>query len=132
MKSGFTLEQVSRDPVVSRSTEFAERKGIGHPDSISDGIAEAVSRKLSREYRDRFGRILHHNTDEVQLVAGSSNPELGDGETLDPIYILLTGRATRAFQGEKIPVKKLATEAAKNYVQQNFKALKPGHIDFEA
>ncbi|MFB6147348.1 MAG: methionine adenosyltransferase, partial [Candidatus Nanohaloarchaea archaeon] len=55
-------------------TELVERKGIGHPDSICDGVAESVSRALCREYRDRFGKVLHHNTDEVQLVAGSSEP----------------------------------------------------------
>ena len=30
--------------------EVVERKGIGHPDSISDGIAETVSRVLSQTY----------------------------------------------------------------------------------
>ncbi len=126
------VEKVAKDPVVSRKTEFVERKGIGHPDSISDGLAEAISRKLSQEYRDRFGKILHHNTDEVQLVAGSSEPKLGGGKITEPIYILLTGRATREFQGEKVPVQRLAVEAAKEYVEENFKALEPEHIDFEA
>ena len=52
-------------PVHKQEVELVERKGIGHPDSICDGIAEAVSRALSREYVKRCGRILHHNTDQV-------------------------------------------------------------------
>jgi S-adenosylmethionine synthetase len=44
------------DPV-----EIVERKGLGHPDTICDALAESLSRALCREYRTRFGAILHHN-----------------------------------------------------------------------
>lgn len=124
--------EVDNDPVKERKTELVERKGVGHPDSISDGIAEKVSRELSREYRDRFGSILHHNTDEVQLVAGESNPGFGSGEVIEPIYILLTGRATKEFNGEEIPVDKIALDAAKNYIDSNFKELDSSQIEFES
>ncbi len=124
--------EVDKDPVKQRKTELVERKGIGHPDSISDGIAEKVSRELSREYRDRFGHILHHNTDEVQLVAGESNPSFGSGEVIEPIYILLTGRATKEFNGEEIPVDKIALNAAKEYINSNFKELDSSQIEFES
>lgn len=130
--SNISIEKVSEDPIESRQIELVERKGLGHPDSISDGIAESVSRALCREYKERFGRILHHNTDEAQLVAGSSNPEFGDGETIEPIYILLTGRATKEFAGEEIPVDRIALDAAKNYIQENFKVLSPEDIEFES
>ncbi len=124
--------EVDKDPVKQRKTELVERKGIGHPDSISDGIAEKVSRELSREYRDRFGSILHHNTDEVQLVAGESNPGFGSGEVIEPIYILLTGRATKEFNGEEIPVDKIALNAAKEYINENFKELDTSQIELES
>lgn len=127
-----SIERVSEDPIESRKIELVERKGIGHPDSISDGIAESVSRALCREYRERFGKILHHNTDEVQLVAGSSNSEFSEGEVIEPIYILLTGRATKEFADEKIPVDQIALKAAKNYVKENFKVLSPEDIEFES
>ncbi|MFB6200076.1 MAG: methionine adenosyltransferase [Candidatus Nanohaloarchaea archaeon] len=127
-----TIEKIDKDPVKSKNVEIVERKGLGHPDSIADGIAEAVSRKLCQEYRKRVGKVLHHNTDEVQIVAGKSKPELGGGEQEKPIYILLTGRATRKFKGEKIPVDKLAVDAARNYIKQNFKQLSPEHIEFDS
>ena len=125
-------KKISQDPVKSRDNELVERKGIGHPDSICDGIAESVSRALSKEYRERFGKVLHHNTDEAQLVAGNSNPEYGGGEIISPIYILLTGRATKEFKGEEIPVDEIALEAAKNYVDKTFKKLDSRHIEFES
>jgi S-adenosylmethionine synthetase len=124
--------KIEEDPVKSRNTELVERKGLGHPDSISDGIAESVSRTLSREYRDRFGRVLHHNTDEVQLVAGNSDPGWGEGEVISPMYILLAGRATKEFDGEKIPVDEIALDAAKEYISENFKKLEPRHVEFES
>jgi S-adenosylmethionine synthetase len=124
--------KIKEDPVKSRDTELVERKGIGHPDSISDGIAESVSQALSQEYRERFGKVLHHNTDEAQLVAGNSEPKFGSGEVISPIYILLAGRATKEFQGEKIPVDEIALEAAKDYIRENFKKLEPRHIEFES
>ncbi len=129
-----THHEVDKDPVKQRKTELVERKGLGHPDSISDGIAESVSQALSREYRDRFGTILHHNTDEVQLVAGEANPDIDseEGEIIEPIYILLTGRATKEFNGEKIPVDRIALDAAKNYIDSNFKQLETSHIEFES
>ncbi|WP_414837329.1 methionine adenosyltransferase [Candidatus Nanosalina sp. VS9-1] len=120
------------DPVENREVELVERKGLGHPDSICDGLAEKVSRELSREYRKRFGHILHHNTDEVQLVAGESNPGFGEGEIVEPVFILLTGRATKSFDGEEIPVDKIALDAAKEYIDENFKALDSSHIEFES
>lgn len=123
--------RVKQDPVKQRKTELVERKGLGHPDSICDGIAEAVSRKLSQEYRNRFGRILHHNTDEVQLVAGEADPEFGSGEIVEPIYILLTGRATKQFENENIPVEKLALEAARYYINENLH-LSPSQVEIES
>ncbi|QKQ98116.1 methionine adenosyltransferase [Candidatus Nanohaloarchaea archaeon] len=124
--------ETQSDPVKNREVELVERKGLGHPDSICDGIAEKISRELSREYRDRFGHILHHNTDEAQLVAGESNPEFNSGEVIEPIFILLTGRATKQFEGEEIPVDKIALDAAKEYIEDNFKALDPSQIEFKS
>ncbi|HXQ67877.1 MAG TPA: methionine adenosyltransferase, partial [Alphaproteobacteria bacterium] len=47
------------------SVEVVERKGLGHPDTLCDMLAEALSLSLSRFYRERFGLILHHNVDKV-------------------------------------------------------------------
>jgi S-adenosylmethionine synthetase len=112
--------------------EFVERKGIGHPDSICDGVAEAVSRRLSRYYRDEFGEILHHNTDKVQLVAGSTAPAFGGGDIVDPIYVLIGGRATREYRGREVPVDTLATDAAREYVEDHVPHLPSEGIEFES
>jgi len=111
------VEFVNREPVEEQEIEMVERKGLGHPDSLCDGIAEAVSVALCKEYKRKCGMILHHNTDKVQLVAGRSNPKYGGGEVISPIYILLGGRATRKFEGEEIAVDTIAMKAAKDYLR---------------
>ena len=113
------------EPVVGRAVEdqdveIVERKGIGHPDSLCDGIAEHVSQALAREYIDRVGKVLHYNTDETQLVAGSSAPTFEGGEVIDPIYLLITGRATKQYDGAKIPAETIALSAAREYIQAEF------------
>ena len=113
------------EPVVGRAVEdqeveIVERKGLGHPDSICDGIAEHVSQALAREYIDRVGKVLHYNTDETQLVAGRAAPAFGGGEVFEPIYVLITGRATKEYGGTKVPAETIALRAARDYFQQNF------------
>ena len=112
--------------VEDQDIEIVERKGIGHPDSICDGIAETVSRALAQTYIDRFGTVLHYNTDETQLVAGTAAPAYGGGEVLEPIYILVVGRATKKFDGERIPAESIALRAARDYLDEQFPHLDLG------
>jgi len=119
------------EPVVGRAVEdqeveIVERKGLGHPDSICDGIAEHVSRALATAYIERFGTVLHYNTDETQLVAGSAAPAYGGGEIIEPIYVLITGRATNRYDGRRIPTETIALRAARDYLTENFPHLEFG------
>jgi S-adenosylmethionine synthetase len=75
--------------------EVVERKGIGHPDTLADGISEAISRELCKHYLDEFGQILHHNVDKVLIIAGKSQPEFGGGSILIAPCVVVGGRATR-------------------------------------
>jgi S-adenosylmethionine synthetase len=111
------VEHLMETPVEKQQIELVERKGVGHPDSISDGLAEAVSRALCAEYIKKCGVVLHHNTDETQIVAGRSNPQFGGGEVMQPIYTLLVGRATKEFEGTEIPAEAVALRAARAYMR---------------
>ena len=112
--------------VEDQHIEIVECKGLGHPDSICDGIAESVGRALAQTYLDRFGRLLHFNTDETQLAAGRAAPAFGGGELLEPIYVLVVGRATKEYEGEQIPAEAVALRAARRYLDENFPQLNPG------
>jgi S-adenosylmethionine synthetase len=123
MTRNIVVESLPQALVEEREVEIVERKGIGHPDSVSDGIAEAVSRALSRYYINNYGRILHHNTDQVEVVGGQSQPEFNGGIILEPVYILLSGRATTTVNGSRIPYRSIAIKAASDYLKERFDTL---------
>ena len=108
------------DPV-----EVVERKGLGHPDTICDALAETLSRNLCREYRQRFGRILHHNVDKALLCGGRSTPALGGGSVDAPIDIYLAGRATSQVGSDVIPIEEIAIEGSRSWLRSNLHALDP-------
>ncbi|SDJ24972.1 methionine adenosyltransferase [Halovenus aranensis] len=120
------VEETEGMAVEDEHVEIVERKGIGHPDSICDGVAEAVSRALAQTYLDRFGKPLHFNTDETQLVAGTAAPAFGGGEMLEPIYLLIVGRATKEYDGERIPAETIALRTAREYLDETFPYLDVG------
>ncbi len=117
MERNIRVEKITQTPIEKQEIEIVERKGVGHPDSMADGFAEAVSRGLCNEYIKKFGTVLHHNTDQVEVVAGRSHPEYRGGELISPIYVLLVGRATKEFQEKKIPTDTVAVRAAKQYLK---------------
>ena len=127
MKKNIFVEKLIQKPIEQQEIEIVERKGIGHPDSISDGIAESVSRALCNAYIEQFGEIMHHNTDEVQITAGESDPVFGGGDIIKPMDILLTGRGIAEFHDEKngkLEIKKMGLDriaigAAKEYLREN-------------
>ncbi|MBS3782639.1 MAG: methionine adenosyltransferase [Candidatus Thermoplasmatota archaeon] len=119
MSNNIEAEVIYETPIENQNIEIVERKGIGHPDSVADGIAEEVSKALSRMYLEKHDRILHHNTDEVQIVGGQAKPVFGGGEILEPVYILLAGRATTDVNGKRLPYKSTALNTAENYLEEN-------------
>ena len=123
------IEKVDKTPVAKRLVEIVERKGQGHPDYIADGISEWVSRYLSKYYLETFGVILHHNVDKTLVVGGQAAPRFGGGEVLQPIYILVSGRATYEVRTKdgvvKIPLGPLVVQAARDWIRQHFRFLDP-------
>jgi S-adenosylmethionine synthetase len=104
---------------VPPGAEVVERKGLGHPDTICDALAESLSQALSRYYRDTFGVILHHNVDKALLVGGAARPAFDGGEILEPIEIYLAGRAVDRAGNETVPVRNIAMETARRWLMDN-------------
>jgi S-adenosylmethionine synthetase len=105
------------------AVEVVERKGLGHPDTICDALAETLSRNLCREYRDRYGRVLHHNVDKALLCGGSAAPAFGGGTVLEPIEVYLAGRATVRVGGEALPIREITVEGSRAWLRANLHAL---------
>jgi S-adenosylmethionine synthetase len=126
MARNIVVEPLCCTPIERQDIEIVERKGIGHPDSIADGLAESVSRALCKMYISRYDRILHHNTDECQIVGGQSAPKFGGGVVLEPAQVILVGRATTEVDKERLPYRSVAIKAAKQYLDKHF-----SHLDTE-
>jgi S-adenosylmethionine synthetase len=125
---------VTRNIVVTEATgpsiedipvEIVERKGIGHPDSLCDGIAERISVDYTRWCQENLGVMLHHNFDKVQLVAGEVELAYGGGRLVKPILIQIAGRGVPSWQGQEIPLDEIAVEAAKQHVRETMRHLDP-------
>ena len=112
-------------PLESSEVEIVERKGLGHPDTICDALAEQLSVSLCHFYQERFGLLLHHNVDKVLLWGGIARPAFGGGKILAPSEIFLAGRATQEFKGVRVPVQELAIESSRNWLRDNFHVLDP-------
>jgi S-adenosylmethionine synthetase len=82
------VENAGSIPSGMQRIELVERKGTGHPDTICDSLIEAVSTSLCREYRERTGRLLHHNIDKGGLIAGRTLVKPGGGKVLEPMTAL--------------------------------------------
>ena len=129
MPRNIVVRELQQPAVEEGQVELVERKGLGHPDYISDAVAEEASRQLSIYYRERFGTIMHHNLDKVLLVGGQAAPRWGGGDVLQPIYIIVSGRATtevRTSSGvEEVPVGRIILKAVKEWVKRNLRFLDP-------
>lgn len=108
-----------------QSVEVVEHKGLGHPDTICDALAETLSRNLCREYQDRFGRVLRHNVDKALLCAGQSTPAFGGGAIVSPITVYLAGRATTKVGSQTVPLDEIAIEGSRSWLRTNLHALDP-------
>ena len=123
-KKNIHVSGVDEIPLPERKIEIVERKGIGHPDSVADALAEEVSKALCKMYIKEYGHILHHNTDETQIAAGQAAPKFGGGAIIDPSYILLVGRTTthigKGDGARSLPCKPTALAAARKYLDKTF------------
>jgi len=121
------VNKINVTPIEDQPVEMVERKGLGHPDSICDGVVEQLSVNLSKYYLENYGQILHHNVDKGSLAGGRSEPRFGGGEVLEPIYLLVIGRATTEVikdnKIERIPIGTIALTSVQEYLKRNFRFL---------
>ena len=103
--------------------EIVERKGKGHPDTLSDTLAERLSNAYSKYTLNNFGAVLHHNFDKVGMMGGKCEVEFGHGRMLEPIRVLLNGRASSKFGDIKINVKEILLNETRNFFAECFPML---------
>lgn len=97
-----------------------ERKGLGHPDSLADLVAEQFSNLYARETLIRFGRILNHWVDKVVLRGAKATVGFGSANVLEPIRAYLFGRVLPGVGNDVIDVDVLFRLALTDVFRQVF------------
>lgn len=98
--------------------EIVERKGLGHPDTLADGLANAISVRYSKYCLENFGVILHHNVDKVYIGGGMFLSEFGSTRMVQPIRVVVNGRMSNEFAGNSIDIEGIAATAVRDYLGQ--------------
>ena len=126
------VEDLKQTPLEKQRIEIVERKGLGHPDYICDAVMEQISVRLSKEYIEKAGAILHHNVDKSLLVAGEAEPRFGGGSVKQPMLFVFGDRATSEINGEKIDVSEIAVNVAKEWFRKNMRFVDPEkHVKYQ-
>ncbi|MEM3712950.1 MAG: methionine adenosyltransferase [Thermoproteota archaeon] len=126
------INQLRTYPVPKQKIEIVERKGLGHPDTISDMVMNQLSVELCKLYLKEFNAILHYNLDKSLLVAGESETRFGGGVVKKPMKLIFGDRATYSFNDKELPIDKLAVETAKKWFKENLRFVDPDkHVSYE-
>jgi S-adenosylmethionine synthetase len=96
--------------------EVVERKGVGHPDSLADALANEVSVVYSRYCLEHFGLILHHNVDKLYVGAGHYKNDYGVCSRLTPVQVRVNGRMSSLFGDRLINLEALQRDAVERYL----------------
>lgn len=92
--------------------ELVERKGLGHPDTMCDAMAECMSRYYSQHCLTEFGGVAHHWFDKVTLYGGDAHIDFGHGELTSPYHVKVFGKAAFRVGSVEIPLRDLIFRAA--------------------
>lgn len=63
--------------------DLVEHKGIGHPDTLADDLAEMLSKRLEKEYHLQYKKVQHYNVDKVLITTWNNQ-----------LYIAFAGQCT--------------------------------------
>jgi len=105
--------------------EIVERKGIGHPDTLCDAIAERASRYYSKYFLDKYCRLAHHWFDKVMLLGGQSIIEYGRGEIVHPYTVIYAGKAVTKVGNDDVPLDEILTKAASDVLIEVLDGFQP-------
>lgn len=116
-KSNLLVQFTGTPRIDDTPFEIVERKGLGHPDTLCDAIAEKISAAYSKYCLDRYDVVLRHMVDKIALSGGSAKVGFGSGEMQSPIRLYLNCRFTRYYQQESIPYLEIAKQAVYTHLR---------------
>lgn len=101
-----------------RELEIVERKGLGHPDTLADALAERISTAYSRYCLERFGAVLHHNVDKLYIGGGLFKSDFGCSQMIEPVKVVVNGRMSNRMGNEPIDLAGIQEGVISEYLGQ--------------
>ncbi len=105
--------------IEKKNFEFVERKGLGHPDTLCDAIAEKASVLYSKYVYNEFGMYANHWFDKVMLIGGESVIDFGIGQLIRPYKVIFAGKAVKHVGNKDIPLDDILHQAASFVLTNN-------------
>jgi len=109
--------------------EIVERKGIGHPDTICDSIADRFALNLAQYYLKKFNQIFHFNVDKALLVAGETKTKFGGGKVLKPMKIFFGDRATYKIDNKDVPIDEILNQSVYDWLKENLRFVSEKEVE---
>src|SRR5690348_14072502 len=100
----FSVSRLGASSVHLLPFEVVERKGLGHPDTISDLLADQFSYLYSKVCLERFGCILNHAVDKVVIMGAATKVRFGYFEVIEPLRVMLIGRIAIGIGNDRLPL----------------------------
>lgn len=105
--------------IEKKNFEFVERKGLGHPDTLCDAIAEKASVLYSKYVYNEFNMYANHWFDKVMLIGGESKIDFGIGELVRPYKVIFAGKAVKRVGNKDLPLDDILYQAASFVLTNN-------------
>lgn len=103
--------------------EIVECKGKGHPDTLADDLADALSNAYSLFTRQECGAILHHNFDKLCLLGGAADVQFGSGRLTKKIRILVNGRVSFGLADRPLPIRDVIANTCRRFFAERLPLL---------
>ncbi len=121
------VERSNRIPTQARRFEMVERKGLGHPDTICDLVADSICVELAKHYMREYGQMMHFNVDKALLAAGETENRFGGGIVKRPMHLIIGDRATF----NSLDVDGIVRGTARRWFNENLRHVRDEHVCIE-
>lgn len=121
------VERSNRIPTQARRFEMVERKGLGHPDTICDLVADSICVELAKHYMREYGQMMHFNVDKALLAAGETENRFGGGIVKRPMRLIIGDRATF----NSLDVDGIVRGTARRWFNENLRHVRDEHVCIE-
>jgi S-adenosylmethionine synthetase len=91
--------------------DVAERKGIGHPDSLADLVADTFTQRYAQWFIECAGIVPNHWVDKINLVGASANVWFGGFEIIKPVDCYLFGKITVQVGPHVAPIERIFADS---------------------